>query len=170
MLNWNCIGTRTWFIGRWNGWSQNGCHISIWTRAANDRWTWLHLFPKCFHRFWMRWLKEGKYFCLQYEILFEEGILTGIIIVGMWFFSIIGAYIAVVLLLGKLIRGVVTGGLYDIQYAEVPNVDRIMQLCLDIFLVREEKDYVLEIELFAKLLFLFRSPATMIDWTKPKVD
>lgn len=49
---------------------------------------------------------------------------------------------------------------------DLPYVDRILQLCADIYLVREQGDYQLEEDLYAKLIFLYRSPETMIRWTQ----
>ena len=42
----------------------------------------------------------------------------------------------------------------------------LMQLCLDIFLVREAREFALEEELYSKLIFLYRSPSTLIKLTK----
>lgn len=42
----------------------------------------------------------------------------------------------------------------------MPNADYVHKICLDIYLVREAKDFILEEDLFAKLIFLFRSPGT----------
>lgn len=56
------------------------------------------------------------------------------------------------------------------MFDEMPDVDKVFKLCLDIYMVRETKDFELEEDLFAKLMFLYRSPETLIKWTKYKRD
>jgi hypothetical protein len=46
----------------------------------------------------------------------------------------------------------------------------LLQLCLDIYLVRESGELDLEEDLFAKLIFLYRSPETLIKWTRPREE
>lgn len=82
------------------------------------------------------------------------------------FSSIVGLYMSVVLVIGKFIRELFNGISRSIMFDELPCVDRILKLCSDIFLVREAEELELEEQLFAKLIFLYRSPETMIKWTR----
>lgn len=52
------------------------------------------------------------------------------------------------------------------SYIDEPQVDGVLQLCFDIYLVRTNGDFALEEDLFAKLLFLHRSPETLIAFTR----
>uniref|UniRef100_A0A452HPF6 Piezo non-specific cation channel R-Ras-binding domain-containing protein n=1 Tax=Gopherus agassizii TaxID=38772 RepID=A0A452HPF6_9SAUR len=81
-------------------------------------------------------------------------------------YGIVGLYMSVVLVIGKFIREFFNGISHSIMFEELPNVDRILKLCTDIFLVREIGELELEEQLFAKLIFLYRSPETMIKWTR----
>uniref|UniRef100_A0A915JYQ0 Piezo non-specific cation channel R-Ras-binding domain-containing protein n=1 Tax=Romanomermis culicivorax TaxID=13658 RepID=A0A915JYQ0_ROMCU len=83
--------------------------------------------------------------------------------------GIIGVYVVVVLAAGRFMRSLVVTSPLEIMITEMPNVDKILQLCLDIYLVREARDFFLELDLFAKLIFLIRSPETLIKWTRPKL-
>nr|XP_025041544.1 piezo-type mechanosensitive ion channel component 2-like [Pelodiscus sinensis] len=81
-------------------------------------------------------------------------------------YGIVGLDMSVVLVIGKFIREFFNGISRSIMFEELPNVDRILKLCTDIFLVRETGELELEEQLFAKLIFLYRSPETMIKWTR----
>lgn len=85
-------------------------------------------------------------------------------------FSIMGLYASVVLVIGKFVREFFSGISHSIMFEELPNVDRILKLCTDIFLVRETGELELEEDLYAKLIFLYRSPETMIKWTREKTN
>ncbi|MBV96540.1 Piezo-type mechanosensitive ion channel component 1, partial [Eschrichtius robustus] len=82
--------------------------------------------------------------------------------------SIMGLYVSIVLVIGKFVRGFFSEISHSIMFEELPCVDRILKLCQDIFLVRETRELELEEELYAKLIFLYRSPETMIKWTRDK--
>uniref|UniRef100_A0A4W3J759 Piezo-type mechanosensitive ion channel component 2-like n=1 Tax=Callorhinchus milii TaxID=7868 RepID=A0A4W3J759_CALMI len=81
-------------------------------------------------------------------------------------YGIVGLYMSVVLVIGKFVREFFNGISRSIMFEELPNTDRILKLCTDIFLVRETGELGLEEQLFAKLIFLYRSPETMIKWTR----
>ncbi|XP_031343893.1 piezo-type mechanosensitive ion channel component isoform X3 [Photinus pyralis] len=84
--------------------------------------------------------------------------------------GIIGVYTTIVLVLGRLLRTLFSGVCFKIMFEDLPNVDRVLQLCYDVYLVRETREFPLEEDLFAKLIFLFRSPETLIKWTRPKEE
>ncbi|XP_032875283.1 piezo-type mechanosensitive ion channel component 2 isoform X2 [Amblyraja radiata] len=83
-------------------------------------------------------------------------------------YGIMGLYASVVLVIGKFVREFFSGISHSIMFEELPNVDRILKLCTDIFLVRETGELELEEDLYSKLIFLYRSPETMIKWTREK--
>ncbi|XP_057566705.1 piezo-type mechanosensitive ion channel component 1 [Hippopotamus amphibius kiboko] len=81
-------------------------------------------------------------------------------------YGIMGLYVSIVLVIGKFVRGFFSEISHSIMFEELPCVDRVLKLCQDIFLVRETRELELEEELYAKLIFLYRSPETMIKWTR----
>ncbi|KAM6956642.1 piezo-type mechanosensitive ion channel component 1 [Aplochiton taeniatus] len=81
-------------------------------------------------------------------------------------YGIMGLYVSVVLVIGKFVRGFFSEISHSIMFEELPCVDRILKLCTDIFLVRETGELELEETLYSKLIFLYRSPETMIKWTR----
>ncbi|XP_023243944.1 piezo-type mechanosensitive ion channel component 1-like isoform X2 [Centruroides sculpturatus] len=82
-------------------------------------------------------------------------------------YGIIGLYTTFVMLVSHMIRSnFVAGSSYFIMFQDMPYVDRILKLCLDIYLVRESGEFSLEEDLFAELLFLYRSPESIVKWTK----
>ncbi|XP_011063266.1 PREDICTED: piezo-type mechanosensitive ion channel component 1 isoform X2 [Acromyrmex echinatior] len=82
-------------------------------------------------------------------------------------FGIIGLYTTAVIVISQMMRKIVSDMAPKIMFDDLPYVDRILRLCLDIYLVRESGDLCLEEDLFAKLIFLYRSPETLIRWTRP---
>ncbi|XP_011880859.1 PREDICTED: piezo-type mechanosensitive ion channel component 1 isoform X3 [Vollenhovia emeryi] len=82
-------------------------------------------------------------------------------------FGILGLYTTAVIVISQMMRKVVSDMAPKIMFDDLPYVDRILRLCLDIYLVRESGDLCLEEDLFAKLIFLYRSPETLIRWTRP---
>ena len=85
---------------------------------------------------------------------------------SLYYYSILGLYTTFVFLVSRLIRSLFDDVSFKVIYTQMPNVDKVLQLCLDIYLVRESREFTLEEDLYAKLLFLYRSPETLIKWTK----
>ncbi|KAI6200835.1 Piezo-type mechanosensitive ion channel component [Aphelenchoides besseyi] len=83
--------------------------------------------------------------------------------------GITAMYIAIVYFAARILRSVVTSEPLSVIINEMPNPDYLLKVCMDIYLVREERDFALEEDLFAKLIFLFRSPETLIRWTRYKI-
>ncbi|XP_018115987.1 piezo-type mechanosensitive ion channel component 1 isoform X2 [Xenopus laevis] len=83
-------------------------------------------------------------------------------------YGIMGLYVSIVLVIGKFVRGFFSEISHSIMFEELPCVDQILKLCQDIYVVRERGELELEEELYAKLIFLYRSPETMIKWTIEK--
>ncbi|CAH1708045.1 unnamed protein product [Chironomus riparius] len=85
--------------------------------------------------------------------------------------GIVGLYTTLIFVFSRMLRSTIfSGASSKIMFEDLPYVDRVLQLCLDIYLVRESLEFTLEEDLFAKLIFLYRSPETMIKWTRPKKE
>lgn len=86
---------------------------------------------------------------------------------------IIGLYVSVVLVIGRLIRGYISSLPSQLLIDEIVNPNPLLKLCKDIFTVREGKDFKLEEILVGKLFAIFRSPDRLVqltDNTKKKTD
>lgn len=70
------------------------------------------------------------------------------------------------LALSRFLRIMVVNSSQRIMFEQLPNVDRILKLCHSVYMVRENKQYILEEYLYAKIIFLYRSPEMMIRYTK----
>ncbi|PAA71325.1 hypothetical protein BOX15_Mlig015119g1, partial [Macrostomum lignano] len=66
----------------------------------------------------------------------------------------------------RILRSGIVPVHYLVPYVDMPHVDRILSLLNDIYLVRESGELRLEEELFAKLLFLYRSPSMLVHFTE----
>ncbi len=83
-----------------------------------------------------------------------------------FFLRIIGLYLSVVIVIGRVIRVQTTGMTQSIMFNFLPSVDRMWKLVRELYLVREAREFRMEEELFARLMFLYRSPETLIKVTK----
>jgi len=83
---------------------------------------------------------------------------------------IIGLYVSVVLVIGSAIRSYVTQLPRQIVYDELPNPDSLLELCDDIFYVREDGRLQEEEILVSRLFFTFRSGVRLLAETRWKVE
>ncbi|KAK0424254.1 hypothetical protein QR680_008577 [Steinernema hermaphroditum] len=96
-------------------------------------------------------------------------------VVPSWMSHVVGGggmvamYIAVVLVVGRFTREVVKTGVNNAIVENLPNVENVLRLFQDIYVVREKRHFYLESRLYGKLLFLFRSPDTLIRWSRYRV-
>jgi len=95
-------------------------------------------------------------------ITFNDRIFTGLLAL-LSAPGIIGLYTTFVVFFARLIRTEPSG---KVIYTEIPNVDRVYGLIMDIYMARECGEYELEEKLFAKLLFLYRSPEMLIEFSR----
>lgn len=78
-----------------------------------------------------------------------------------------------VLVIGRFIRAYVASLPTQLLINEILYPEQLLELCKDIFLVRESKDFRLEEILVGKLFFIFRSPEMVVRLTeepKQKTD
>lgn len=90
-------------------------------------------------------------------------------LISIFYPRIIGLYTTFVIVVARLLRTVLQTS-QTIMFNELPNVERLWHLLRDIYLVREHSFQRIEEQLFAKLIFLYRSPETLIRFTRPKID
>lgn len=79
---------------------------------------------------------------------------------------VIGLYVSVVLVVSGFIRGYISDLPSSLLIDEIENPDPVLNLCNDIFLVREGKSFELEEILVRRLFSIFRSPETLIKLTE----
>lgn len=73
---------------------------------------------------------------------------------------------SVVLVISKFLRGYINSLALEIIIDEIPYPDCLLELCDDIFAVREAKDFVLEEILVGRLIYIFRSPERLLKITE----
>ena len=137
-----------------------------------------------------QWQFHDKYFIYRYGIHLLRASYRFIhFIIGelFFFFSIIGLYVGLVFVVGQFTRAnLFADKMSMIMFFELPQVDWILRLLLDIYLVREmipiipkgvteteaweisRERLMLEETLFAQLLCLYRSPHILFKMTRHK--
>eukprot|EP01128_Nolandella_sp_AFSM9_P005065 TRINITY_DN2396_c0_g1_i1.p1 TRINITY_DN2396_c0_g1~~TRINITY_DN2396_c0_g1_i1.p1 ORF type:complete len:1291 (+),score=246.92 TRINITY_DN2396_c0_g1_i1:307-4179(+) len=94
-------------------------------------------------------------------------ILTGII-TALTSSGIIGFYVGIVLAAGRFLRIALMNLGMRVIYEDMWECEELLELCMDMYMAREDKDLELEENLFRELIDLYRSPERMILRTDPK--
>lgn len=71
-----------------------------------------------------------------------------------------------VLVISRFLRSYINSLMFEIMIKEIPYPDRLLELCDDIFAVREAKEFILEEVLVGKLFYIFRSPERLLKITE----
>lgn len=93
--------------------------------------------------------------------------------ISLYYSRIIGLYVSVVLVIGRFIRSYIASLPSLLIISEILYPEILLELCKDIFLVRESKEFRLEEILVGKLFYIFRSPEMIVKLTeepKQKMD
>ncbi|XP_050529003.1 piezo-type mechanosensitive ion channel component-like [Daktulosphaira vitifoliae] len=81
--------------------------------------------------------------------------------------GVFGLYTAVIVYFGfKVAHDLFRSFKFKLIYTEMPYPDRILQLCQEIYLVRSFGEWEMEEDLYAMLIYLFKSPETLLKFTK----
>jgi len=64
------------------------------------------------------------------------------------------------------LRPAFSGSSIRVISEDMPKVDDLIEQCHDIILARQDKQLELEEELYRELIELYRSPESLIKWTK----
>lgn len=76
-------------------------------------------------------------------------------------------YVTIIVVFWKVLRMIIINFSTETLFVEeLANVDKILHLIHNIYMVREAGEFTLEEDLAAKLYFLYRSPETLIRFTK----
>lgn len=75
-------------------------------------------------------------------VIFNDKVFIGLL-AFLSGYGIIGIYTTFVFLVSRWVRGLNSESSFKVIYTRMPNVDRVLQLCLDIYLVRESRGNVI---------------------------
>jgi hypothetical protein len=81
-------------------------------------------------------------------------------------YGIIGLYLSIVLVVGRFLRQQVSDLSIRIRYDDMPQVDALQNLCTTIGTARCLGDFVLEQSLYNLLIEIYRSDASLKEWTQ----
>uniref|UniRef100_A0A915PQ08 Piezo non-specific cation channel R-Ras-binding domain-containing protein n=1 Tax=Setaria digitata TaxID=48799 RepID=A0A915PQ08_9BILA len=118
------------------------------------------------------WQYHGDYWSVSWDrklVIFVDRIVPSWmnIIVGSG--GMVAMYVAVILVVGRFVREIVRTRIHNAMIENIPNCENLLRLFHDIYVVREKRQFYLESRLYGKLVFLMRSPETLIRWCRYRV-
>lgn len=114
-----------------------------------------------YHMWWELGGKKGE----NVVICFSDPVTLKIFDIFVQY-GVLGLYSVFVLMIGNIFKGLYAGLFRRIQLGQLHQVDKLHQLLNDIRLVRQLGEMNLEEDLFGKLIYIYKSPETMIKFTK----
>lgn len=94
-------------------------------------------------------------------LLYNEAVM-GSLMTSFASMSVIGVYVAVVLAVGRFLRVLFDRYSQRVIYEELPNTEKLFEICEGIFIAQLEGDLKKEKRLYDLLIFIYRSPDLMI--------
>lgn len=139
------------------------------TKHALDGSTWWSLLPFLQTESTKKYCSVANPFCL---IVVSDNIVDGLTSLGIGSYGLTAVYVFVVVTIGSAVKGFFRGAFYQVQYAELPDPEDVIELIEGIYIAREEK-YVGhlkdEVRIFETLIRVLRSPETLTKVTGTNV-
>lgn len=68
--------------------------------------------------------------------------------------------------MASFIRGQLFGTTNTIMFTELPQVDALWAFLNDIYLLRNMREYEIEVDFFDRLIYIYRNPQILLYWTR----
>ncbi|EJD75770.1 hypothetical protein LOAG_17155 [Loa loa] len=118
------------------------------------------------------WQYHGDYWSITWEqkfVVFVDRVVPSWMSVIVGSGGMVAMYVAVILVVGRFVREIVRTPIHNAMIENIPNCENLLRLFHDIYVVREKHQFYLESRLYGKLVFLMRSPETLVRWSRYRV-
>uniref|UniRef100_A0A158Q6P6 Piezo-type mechanosensitive ion channel component n=1 Tax=Elaeophora elaphi TaxID=1147741 RepID=A0A158Q6P6_9BILA len=118
------------------------------------------------------WQYHGDYWSVAWDqkfVIFVDRVVPSWMSVVVGSGGMVAMYVAVILVVGRFVREIVRTPIHNAMIENIPNCENLLRLFHDIYVVREKRQFYLESRLYGKLVFLMRSPETLIRWCRYRV-
>ncbi|VIO95277.1 Uncharacterized protein BM_BM11405 [Brugia malayi] len=118
------------------------------------------------------WQYHGDYWSITWDqkfVIFVDRVIPSWMSIVVGSGGMVAMYVAVILVVGRFVREIVRTPIHKAMIENIPNCENLLRLFHDIYVVREKRQFYLESRLYGKLVFLMRSPETLIRWCRYRV-